>query len=109
MGGYYCIVKTIKQEYYLNFRGKGLGEAESVLKRKVMQAFPYMLPMIEYFDDWIKIFINKNRNVSFYKGKYEQGTVFAKCVIRNGLLIDILQNSKYIININNNENITKHF
>ncbi len=90
MGGYYCVVKTLKEEYYLNFRGKGLGTDGKVLREKVMNVFPLLIPVDDLFYDWMREFCKKYSNQSFYKRFKIQGVNFARCVITSsGNLIDI--------------------
>lgn len=92
MGGHYTIIKTLQQEYYLNFRGVEIIDSD-FLQNRVMQTFPYLLPMKEFFYDWMVEFVNRNRNNSFYKGWKNQGIAFSYCKIdQYGRLMDISNN-----------------
>lgn len=91
MGGYYTVIKTLKREYYLNFRGHGLSGDEKTFQQKVMQIFPLCLPMPEMFDNWMAMFAEKYHNPSFYRCRKVQGVAYAWCKISEcGYLEDIM-------------------
>lgn len=79
-GGYYTVIKTINDEVYLNFRGRGLSNRtdEEHLKLEVMDLFPLgIIPIIDNFEHWMKTFIETYSNKTFYGGKIKQGINYA--------------------------------
>lgn len=91
MGGYYCVIKTVRKQYYLNFRGEGLGTTSKELREKVMSLFPIVLPIDDLFYEWMYEFSKIYNNQKFYKGWKNQGIAFARCKIDSyGNLVDII-------------------
>lgn len=92
MGGYYTIIKTVYGEYYLNFKNINISTKTTAkkLKLKVMRLFPLCFPLIELFDNWMKLFAIEYNNQTFYQGWKNQGVAIAYCKIdKYGDLIDL--------------------
>lgn len=94
-GGYYTVIKTINDEVYLNFRGRGLASRanEEHLKLEVMNLFPVgIIPIIDNFQYWMKQFIKNYNNKSFYGGHFKQGINYTHCRFdKYGYLRNILR------------------
>jgi len=84
MGGNYTMIKTLRIEYYLNFRGVGISNntSENKLRLKVMNLFPLCSPVLELFDSWMDLFMKQYKNTTFFNGRIKkQGLTKANCLI----------------------------
>ena len=90
-GGYYTMIKTLRKEYYLNFRSEGLlYGSKNKLQLKAMQCFPLCLPMPELFQEWMEMFCEKYHKTNFYHKRKTQGVSKCWCIIdQHGYLSDI--------------------
>lgn len=84
MGGWYVYIKTLKDDYALNFRTH-----RKELIRKIIEKYPCGL-LFDQFDLWAQAFAQQFRHIGF-KRKKNQGIVKAKCKIdERGYLVDII-------------------
>jgi hypothetical protein len=96
LGGWYTMIITINKEFYLNFRDNSQITKNNRLK--VMQLFPYYLPIDEFFYDWMEKFAETYKNKTYNKGRFKkQGIAFAWCKIDEcGRLLEIEINKNLI-------------
>ena len=96
LGGWYTMIKTINKEFYLNFRDNSQITKNNRLK--VMQLFPYYLPIDDFFYDWMEKFAETYKNKTYNKGRFKkQGIAFAWCKIDEyGRLLEIEINKNLI-------------
>jgi len=89
-GGWYTYIKTLKEDYALNFRNTN----EKIIE-KIMQLFPCAtLPAIQFFRQWMKNFAEQYHHDGF-GGRKKQGLVQCWCLIDEcGRLSDIFTSSK---------------
>jgi hypothetical protein len=97
MGGWYTIIRTLNNEYYLNFRIDK--DTSNKYKIQMMNTFPYCIPCVENFDYWMSEFCRINKNTTYHKGRFKiQGITYAYCKIgKKGDLLEI-GNKKYFKN-----------
>ena len=78
-GGWHTYVKTLKQDYVLNFKCKKIDIIE-----KIMDLFPCgLLPDIVFFEKWMKSFAEEYHHVGFHRGLngWKQGLAQCWCEI----------------------------
>lgn len=90
MGGWYIYIKTLKEDYALNFRNH-----QSDIICKAMNMFPCgVLPLEENFEAWCENFAKQFNRTGFNR-KRKQGIATCFCKIENQRIVDI---SKTVIN-----------
>ena len=89
-GGWYTYIRTIKQDYALNFRN-----TNKPLIEKIIALFPCgTLPEIAFFNTWMKRFAEEYHHDGF-GGRKKQGLVKCWCLIDEwGKLEDIFRTPK---------------
>jgi hypothetical protein len=74
MGGWYLYIKTLKEDYALNFRNPN-----KELTLKIMELYPCgVIPVLENFDSWAEAF-SKTFSHKGFKRKKNQGLLKCFC------------------------------
>ncbi len=85
MGGWYLYIKTLHDDYALNFRNP---RADLLLQ--VMNLFPCnIIPLAENFNTWAVAFSKIHAHRGFKRSK-KQGLLKCRCVLIDGTLSEII-------------------